>query len=430
MRKNGKTSLVMNKLATLQKSSLQIVTFNLQPLIRHDEMEGRPFIVAPMVMITEGVHAGSEGPLLYPSEELSKTPAIWNHKPIIVYHPAPGQSACDPDVINSRKIGLIMNTKFEDGKLKAEAWLEPTRMEKVDNRVAEAIENGEMVELSTGVFTDNELTGGEWNGEKYDAIARNYRADHLAILPDQTGACSIADGAGLLRLNQAIGKNPKLLRRIASVIGNAMALNELSHSNTWDALWTLIRERNGDDAWIEDVYDSFFIFSDKGTLFKQNYSETDNQVTLGDMIEEVIRVTEYRTLNGTFVGNKKKEIKMKRKDAVDALIANSQWTEDERDFLMEMKDSEFEKLVKNEEATPDAPVTPAAPDAPKTDVQIAAEEGAADVIAPAANPPAENKEELGRLLNTPQSRGAIRQSLITRKTVQRLVEYAQPSAEG
>ena len=40
---------------------------------------------------------------------------------------------------------------------------------------------------------------GDWNGKAYVGIARNYRPDHLAILPDMKGACSIADGAGLCR---------------------------------------------------------------------------------------------------------------------------------------------------------------------------------------------------------------------------------------
>ncbi|KKK77228.1 hypothetical protein LCGC14_2855730, partial [marine sediment metagenome] len=264
---------------------MENLTCNFAGVVREEILEGRKHLVAPATLIVPGVLNGSLGPLYYPPEELAEKPAIWNHKPIIVYHPAPGQSACDPDVINSRKIGLIMNTKFEDGKLKAEAWLEPTRMEKVDNRVAEAIENQEMVEISTGVFTDNELTEGEWNGEKYDAIARNYRADHLAILPDQTGACSIADGAGLLRLNQAIKKNPRLLQRISTVIEQDLKLNELSHSNVRSALNAKIREKHGEDTWVEDVYDTFFVFQNGPKLFKQNYSETDNQVTLGGMVE-------------------------------------------------------------------------------------------------------------------------------------------------
>jgi hypothetical protein len=65
--------------------------------------------------------------------------------------------------------------------------------------VLDKLDKGEMVEISTGLFTDNIPESGVWNGEAYTAVARNYRPDHLAILPDQKGSCSIADGAGLLR---------------------------------------------------------------------------------------------------------------------------------------------------------------------------------------------------------------------------------------
>jgi len=157
-----------------------------------------------MIMLLEGVHQGSGGPLYYPPEELSKTPVVWNHKPVVVYHPqvnGVGVSACMPDILTSRKIGVIMNTVFEDGKLKAEAWIDLDRAKAVDERIVSAIENKAVMELSTGLFTDNENVEGEWRGEKYIAIARNYRPDHLALLPDIKGACSIEDGAGFLRLN-------------------------------------------------------------------------------------------------------------------------------------------------------------------------------------------------------------------------------------
>ena len=39
----------------------------------------------------------------------------------------------------------------------------------------------------------------------------------------------------------------------------------------------------------------------------------------------------------------------------------------------------------------------------------------------------ENKDELQKFLNTPQARQSIRQLLITRKTIQRLVEIAKGS---
>jgi len=41
----------------------------------------------------------------------------------------------------------------------------------------------------------------------------------------------------------------------------------------------------------------------------------------------------------------------------------------------------------------------------------------------------ENKDELEKFLNTPQARQSIEQTLITRKTIQRLVEIAKPAAE-
>lgn len=180
------------------------LTFNTGSALRDEVLEGRSYCVAPMVMLTEGVHTGSQGALYYPKDELSKTPVVWNHKPIVVYHPeinGQGVSACSPEIVENQKVGIIFNTVF-DGKLRAEAWFDKEKLPKVDNRIWEAIQKNEMVELSTGLFTDNTKTPGSWNGEAYDAIAKNYRPDHLAILPDRIGACSIADGAGLLQLNE------------------------------------------------------------------------------------------------------------------------------------------------------------------------------------------------------------------------------------
>ena len=55
------------------------------------------------------------------------------------------------------------------------------------------------MELSTGLFTDNDETAGvSPKGRNYEAVARNHRPDHMAVLPDQVGACSINDGCGVL----------------------------------------------------------------------------------------------------------------------------------------------------------------------------------------------------------------------------------------
>lgn len=166
-------------------------------------LEGREHVVVPCVMMVEGVHRGSRGPLFYSTAELSKSAPFWNGRPVVVYHPSlessQGGSAGDPEVFNGQRIGTIFNARMDRKRLLAEAWIDLVRAAEVDGRVIKAIVQKSMMELSTGVFTDNEMTEGVWNGEDYIGIATNLRADHLAVLPDQKGACSIADGAGFIR---------------------------------------------------------------------------------------------------------------------------------------------------------------------------------------------------------------------------------------
>ena len=43
--------------------------------------------------------------------------------------------------------------------------------------------------------------------------------------------------------------------------------------------------------------------------------------------------------------------------------------------------------------------------------------------------PEDRREEMKQILDTPQTRGSIRQSLLSRKTLQRIVEIAEGSTE-
>lgn len=171
-------------------------------MARMDTLEGRPHFVVPMVMLTVGVHNGSNGPVLYVAEELRASAQLWNGRPIVVYHPmlnGRGVSAADPIIVNQQKIGTVFNARFAGSRLIAEAWIDQERVQHVDNRVLQTILNDQQMEISTGLYFAVDGEGGTWNGEAYHAIARNYQPDHLAILPDLVGACSIADGCGLMR---------------------------------------------------------------------------------------------------------------------------------------------------------------------------------------------------------------------------------------
>lgn len=366
MKTKKSPKLVTNKKKAETLQSLSVNVSN--GLIRNDTLEGREHIVAPMVMIVEGVLNGSQGPLFYPAEELKKFVGAWNHKPVVVYHPevnGQGVSACDPKVIDEYKIGVILNTKFEDGKLKAEAWLEADRIQKVDNRIAEAIENNQMMELSTGVFIEMDETPGDFNGTPYDAIARNYRPDHLAILPDKIGACSIEMGAGFIRNKLKIDIDDFVLnaaeRRIQNSLAPYFKVNELSQGNIRQMLSQALNDKYNPDPWdekdvylwIEDVFETYVIYEIKGKLYKISYAKSDSSVTLEGEPEEVYRETQYKTVEGALLGNEinstHHNTNMKKK-LIDALIKNHGWDESERETLNAMSEDRLKSLMPDDKA--------------------------------------------------------------------------------
>lgn len=342
---------------------LSSFTFNLKAdpgLIRHDVMEGQKYLVVPCVMITEGVHNGSQGALFYPSEELAKTPQVWNGRPVVVYHPELNGipiSAGDPDVWDRQKVGVLMNARYEDGKLKADCWINEDKLRDVDERVINALEEGTVMEVSTGLFTDNEVISGEWNGVPYDAICRNYRPDHLAILPDKIGACSISDGAGLLR-NQALQEEKWIEYK---VVGLRAVYNTVSHNEVFQKLSDKLRgPEDAPMVWVVDVYDDFVIFEKGETLYHQEYLVgDDDEITLQGIAQPVERDVQYKFVDGTIVGNSladnPKEDTVDKEKIVKALIDNetSPFTEEDKERLMGFSESVLEHLTANEEKPDD-----------------------------------------------------------------------------
>jgi hypothetical protein len=178
-------------------------------------LEGRKHLVVPVVMCVEGVLKGSRGAFFYPADELRRSVPHWNGRPVVVYHPDMrfNWAAGNPEVFTAQRVGTIFNARFEGKALKAEAWLDVERLGMVDWRVLEAVKAGRVMEVSTGLFTENEGVAGTWGGRPYTAVARNHRPDHLALLPDLRGACSIDDGAGLCR--NAVGEEALAVPAVA-----------------------------------------------------------------------------------------------------------------------------------------------------------------------------------------------------------------------
>ena len=263
----------------------QRITMNLTTTRkRYEQLGGKTYMVVPAIMLTEGVWPGSQGPLYYPPAEMSKNPVVWNHKPIVVYHPTIdglGVSACDPAIMERQSVGMLFNTAW-DGRLKTECWIDEGRLKQIDPRVLDAINDNRMVEVSTGLYHDPEPTPGEWQGKKYDAIVRNIQPDHLAILPDQKGACSINDGAGLLR----------------------NAGHNLSHNDISQHLEPQLAAKHGvapnrwDGPHVKDVFPKHVVYEHNDQHYKHGYKVKNDKAELDGEPEKVHKQTMYVAANG------------------------------------------------------------------------------------------------------------------------------------
>ncbi len=187
---------------------MEVVAVNAGGSWEKKYLHGREYLSVPMTLIVPGVLSGSRGPLYYPPEEIEASAEAWNHMPLVAYHPYKnGQpvSARSPAVLNAQWLGFVFNSRYQD-RLLADGWFDLQATRAFDAKLPEQfrilprLHRAEPIELSTGLYTANEAApaGSAHNGRPYDWVARRYRPDHLAVLPDQTGACSISDGCGVL----------------------------------------------------------------------------------------------------------------------------------------------------------------------------------------------------------------------------------------
>jgi hypothetical protein len=155
--------------------------------------EGKTHLVVPVVMAVGDRYMNG---IWYPSEILSNTAKYWNMIPLVVYHPKMGSygyiSAQAPELWEKHRIGFVYNVQFLNGKLVGECWIDEEKARRVDERVIVSVQMRNKLEVSTGMWLDSKKDA---NGNEY---VTSLIPDHLAVLPGEVGACSIADGCGLL----------------------------------------------------------------------------------------------------------------------------------------------------------------------------------------------------------------------------------------
>lgn len=191
----------------MEESDFDALAVNALPGMRRETLNGREYIVRNMVLIVPGVLPGSQGPFLYKPQVVSRDVDTWNGMPLVGYHPRSGgkhSSARDPKVLNEQGLGWVFNATY-DKQLMAEGWFDVANVEKFDKTLKDDAKlmprliGSQPIELSTGLYTiRNTRKGKHSDGRDYIGEIENMKPDHVAILPDQVGACSIKDGCGVV----------------------------------------------------------------------------------------------------------------------------------------------------------------------------------------------------------------------------------------
>jgi hypothetical protein len=321
------------------------------------EHEGRSYYVVPVVMMVEGVHNGSAGAVYHSKEELGKSVEYWNNMPVTISHPETDEgsfvSANSEEVLESYGVGFVHHAYMDDEKLKAEIYVDIEFLSAMSPEAYNAIQNGQILEVSVGIFTDDENTKGKWNNEEYIKIARNHRPDHLALLPGETGACSVKDGCGVRVNNEEKkgGKNVNLVVLKDLIKDGLVAVPIIYKEGLYEHLSKLQSLLNAMDTneiyhYMEEAYDDYLVYSksskDGRKLYKQSYQNNNGTLEFtGDPVE-VQRKISYVTVN-------KNDTKMCEpcKEKVNELIANTSTnlTENDREWLETLSEDKLDLFI-------------------------------------------------------------------------------------
>lgn len=322
------------------------------------KLEGRKHLKVPAVIINEGVLDGSHGPGFYPAEENGKRVSAWNHMPITLDHPTirgKRVTARTPKVLNRFKVGVFLNAKQEGTKTKGFAYLDIGRTRQLDARLLRRLQKGEKVEVSTGLSVRQEFKKGVHNNKKYDWIARDQEPDHLAVLMDSVGACSVKDGAGLLANEAKVPESVSTVLRksveelvkgigVEKIVGNEMSFSQVSMhlSNALSAAYG--KPGQYWRGYVCEVFpDSVVYYGEDGKLYRVGYKTTKTTVELTGDAEEVSRQIEYVPVSNSNSLEEVVNMAFDKKAHVKSLIGNG-FDESDKTWLLKLDDAQLQKI--------------------------------------------------------------------------------------
>ena len=257
---------------------------------------------------------------MYPAAELARSAGQLEGKPAPAGHPknSKGQhiSASNGEALASAWIGAYcVNARHEGGRTVCDIVINGSQAKahpdgaKLVERLDAAIAGNAVdpIHVSTGLYLREIAANGESRGKQYRAIAADIQYDHLAILLNERGAGTPADGVGMwvnadgaetevetveLDTNAADlrGEQSTLSRWLRRVIGRNA--DEMSFEAIQRAIKAALPEG---DNWPVEIYPRSVVWVDADNrLWQQDYAVSSaGVVSLAQEKIEVKRETEY-----------------------------------------------------------------------------------------------------------------------------------------
>lgn len=361
--------------------------------IRTTQLQGRDHWILPTVMLVEGVHNGSRGPLLYTEEEISVLTESCNGIPVTIFHPEENSEFVSANAPGNNPVGRVFNTHMEGNQLRGEIWLDVDNLREQSQEAYQDIQEHRPLDVSIGVFGKDQGEPGVFNGKNYTTILRNMQPDHLALLPGRSGACSWDDGCGI-RVNENklkggiinvtevknlkvgdltgpiifknLNEDPEKIDLGVSYVNNYLTENDTGFVEIMNNLRQKIDQLDNSVRihFLEDVFDDYFVYrvhnreNGETNYFRRDYVvQQDGSIDFEGEPAQVRKETNYVTMmkRKTTVNSKRKLNRMsKTKNSpcdVNALIANegTKFTEEHREWLESLDQEQLALLTPNEE---------------------------------------------------------------------------------
>lgn len=178
------------------------VAATISGIVRKVVENGREFIVAPIVAVKDGVLNGE----LVRSDVLGRLLDEWEGTPLTINHPPDDAAAVITKThawIRQNEIGTMRNVHVAQNRLKGEVWIPTDQTAPEVKAVIKRIENGETLQVSVGFLSAFTVQKGTFGRKQFREVTQDAAPNHVALLPNDVGACSIVDGCGTPRAASA-----------------------------------------------------------------------------------------------------------------------------------------------------------------------------------------------------------------------------------